>query len=63
MAQNPFTDLLDKEGYTLKRTAIVTKQGSQTTATHEEGDDNGGGDNGGNNNGGSGDNGVNDLED
>ena len=52
VAQNPFTDLLDKEGYTLKRTAIVTKQGSQATDTHEEGGDNGGsGNNGGNNNG------------
>lgn len=53
VAQNPFTDLLDKEGYTLKRTAIVTKQGSQATDTHEEGGDNGGsGDNGGNDNSG-----------
>jgi hypothetical protein len=60
VAQNPFTDLLDKEGYTLKRTAIVTKQGSQATDTHEEGDDNGQGEQPAN--GGSGDNGGDDLE-
>jgi len=65
IAQNPFTDLLDKEGYQLKRTAIVTKQGSQATASLDEGDDNGqsGDDNGqGSGDNGSGDNGNGDLE-
>lgn len=35
-AQTPFTELLEKEGYQLKRTAIVTKQGSQATDSIDE---------------------------
>lgn len=59
VAQNPFTELLEKEGYQLKRVAIVTKEGSVTTDSQDEddGDLNGGGtDNGGSGNNG-GDNG------
>ena len=45
VAQNPFTELLEKEGYQLKRVAIVTKEGSVTTDSQDEddGDLNGGG--------------------